>query len=234
MPCYSPILAYHPRDGSASRQFVFKSSEGNGVTVKLPCGSCVGCRLERSRQWALRCMHEAKMHPENCFITLTYNDLHLPDDRSLNYEHFQLFMKRLRKMIRDEDIRAAGDGVPFFRKVRFYMCGEYGEKLGRPHFHACIFGYNFPDRKFWQKTSSKSSLDRSAILESLWPYGYSSVGNVTFESAAYVARYIMKKVGGDAADEHYMFCRSLHRGDIQSPSRVYKNVFKARHRCALV
>jgi len=75
--------------------------------------------------------------------------------------------------------------------VRFYMCGEYGEEFSRPHFHACLFGYNFPDRVRFGRT-----LFRSDLLERLWPHGFSSIGSVTFESAAYVARYILKKVSG--------------------------------------
>uniref|UniRef100_UPI0040472208 rolling circle replication-associated protein n=5 Tax=Pseudomonadati TaxID=3379134 RepID=UPI0040472208 len=158
-------------------------------SLTLPCGQCVGCRLERSRQWAVRCMHEASLYEQNCFITLTYNDENLPDDGSLHYDHFQKFMKRLRKAVSG--------------RVRFYMAGEYGEQLGRPHFHACLFNYDFSDKVFFKRTGSGSNLYRSAKLESLWPYGYSSIGDVNFQSAAYVARYIMKKVNGKHQDEHY-------------------------------
>ena len=83
------------------------------------------------------------------------------------------------------------------------MAGEYGENFGRPHFHACIFGYDFHDKKFWKRTPSGSKLYRSDNLEVLWPFGYSSIGDVNFESAAYVARYIMKKVTGKKSSEHY-------------------------------
>ena len=84
------------------------------------------------------------------------------------------------------------------------MAGEYGENFGRPHFHACIFGYDFHDKKLWKRTPAGSKLYRSPNLEKLWPFGYSSVGDVNFESAAYVARYIMKKVTGKKANEHYI------------------------------
>ena len=159
---------------------------------KLPCGQCVGCRLERSRQWAIRCMHEAQMHEDNCFITLTFNPESL-DDRSnpwsLDVRDFQLFMKRLRKKY--------GAGI------RFYHCGEYGELNKRPHYHACIFGFDFPDKRLWKVTNSGHRLYISESLDELWPFGFCTIGNVTFESAAYVARYIMKKVNGDAAADHY-------------------------------
>ena len=83
------------------------------------------------------------------------------------------------------------------------MAGEYGENFGRPHFHACIFGYDFNDKKLWKRTPSGSLIYRSEHLETLWPFGYSSIGDVNFESAAYVARYIMKKITGKNAEEHY-------------------------------
>ena len=161
MPCYHPISAYQCTDGS----IVFYESKRHDVSrsLQLPCGQCVGCRLERSRQWAIRCMHEAQMHTQNCFLTLTYDDAHLPSDRSLHYRDFQLFIKRLRK-------RYPG------RRIRYYMAGEYGENFGRPHWHACIFGFDFDDKKLWKRTSANSLLYRSKDLELLWPFGYSSIG----------------------------------------------------------
>lgn len=225
MPCFKPLDAfiskhYHPDTGKRSILFGVPGNVMAFDSVKLPCGQCVGCRLERSRQWALRCMHESKLHDRNCFITLTYDEAHLPPDRGLHYRDFQLFMKRLRKRFGDN--------------IRFYMCGEYGEKVGRPHFHACLFGHDFDDKKLWSTTPAKSKLYRSESLEELWPNGFSSVGDVTFESAAYVARYITKKITGEAAESHYKFFRSFNRGDIRSTPRIYKNVLKARHRCEMV
>jgi len=99
-------------------------------------------------------------------------------------------MKRLRKK--------------YPQKIRFYACGEYGDNLGRPHYHACLFNHDFADKKFWKYTGkNKERLYRSEELEQLWPHGYSSTGAVTFESAAYVARYIMKKITGQQSDAHY-------------------------------
>jgi hypothetical protein len=134
-------------------------------------------------------MHEASLHQNNCFITLTYSDEHLPGP-SLEKKDFQDFIKRFRARIAPA-------------KLRYYMAGEYGENFGRPHFHACIFGYDFNDKKLWKRTSSNSLLYRSQLLEELWPFGHSSVGDVNFESAAYVARYVMKKVTGKQSDKHY-------------------------------
>lgn len=156
--------------------------------VRLPCGQCIGCRLERSRQWAIRCVHEASLYERNCFITLTFNEEHLPKTGSLDKRDFQLFMKRLRKK--------------FGAGVRYFHCGEYGEKNNRPHYHACLFNFDFADRTLWSVRRG-ISLYVSRDLQDLWPYGFSTVGDVTFESAAYVARYITKKVTGELQSSHY-------------------------------
>lgn len=195
MPCFHPLKAYRSRlaDGNGKRSISF-SSDKNGAAdpVKLPCGNCVGCRLERSRQWAVRCMHEAQMHRKNCFITLTFDNEHLlkrknPD--SLDKREFQLFMKRLR--------------FKYGKGIRYYHCGEYGDKYKRPHYHALLFGHDFEDKRLHQVTDAGSRLYTSKELEELWPYGFSTIGDVTFESAAYVARYIMKKINGQLADYVY-------------------------------
>lgn len=190
MACNKPLQAYQCFDGSV----VFQERKGDVVrSLQLPCGKCWGCRLERSRQWAIRCMHEASLYERNCFITLTYNDAHLPPGKSLQYSDFQKFMKRFRKRFPNT-------------KIRFYMAGEYGEKYGRPHFHACVFNFDFSDRQYLKTTGSGSKLYTSKVLESLWcddkgqSIGYSSVGDVNFQSAAYVARYIMKKRTGKGID----------------------------------
>lgn len=191
MPCNFPIEAHRLADGSVVVGAERKAKGKSVATLWLSCGQCQGCRLERSRQWATRMMHEASLYDANCFLTLTYDDVHLPPGGSLVYRDFQLFMKRLRKRFPAE-------------RPRFYMCGEYGDDFHRPHFHACIFGFDFPDKAvFRSNRGGHSSLYRSSILESLWPFGFASIGALTFESAAYVARYCMKKVTGKAADQHY-------------------------------
>lgn len=192
MVCFHPITGYRTPAGTVT----FNRARGwqDVPPVSVSCGNCVGCRLERSRQWAVRCVHESKMHNENCFITLTYDDEHLPEDESLCLRHFQLFMKRFRKR---------------YGKIRFFHCGEYGETTLRPHYHACIFGYDFPDRRLFKSSASGESIYTSAALGELWSddegrmLGFSTIGDVTFNSAAYVARYIMKKVNGDDAAAHY-------------------------------
>ena len=179
---FEPVACYHPLIGVV---------EGRPYTV-VPCGVCIGCKLERSRQWAVRCMHEAQMVGASSFITLTYNDEKLPVGGSLLHRDFQLFVKRLRKK------RGC---------CRFLMCGEYGERFSRPHYHACLFGVDFPDKVLWK--SSPRRLYQSRELLDLWGLGHVSVGAVTFESAAYVARYALQKVNGGDAVGHYERVDSL-------------------------
>lgn len=193
MPCFYPLHGWRAKhtNPSGKRGIVFDPNSGyRDLPVTLPCGRCQGCRLERSRQWAIRCVHEAQLHDENAFLTLTYNDEHLPPDGSLNHRHFQLFMKLLRKELHP-------------LKIRYFMCGEYGAKLSRPHYHCILFGYNFNDRQLYSDTNGMH-LYISPLLSRLWHYGFSTIGDVSFESCAYVARYIMKKVNGEDAFEHYM------------------------------
>jgi hypothetical protein len=168
----------------------------------LPCGRCIECRLNYSRQWAIRCMHEASLYDDNCFITLTFDEECLPPDKSLHVEYYQKFMKRLRKRFKGStavfDEKTGKTSYP----IRFFHCGEYGEEYGRPHYHACLFNFDFPDKKF-KVTRNGNRVYESRILSELWPYGFHEIGDVTFESAAYVARYVCKKVTGDKAKEHY-------------------------------
>ena len=133
-------------------------------------------------------MHESQMHTENIYITLTYKDSNIPPYHSLKHQDFQKFIRALRQKTK--------------QKIRYYMCGEYGDETARPHYHAIIFGYEFPDAYFWCEREG-NRIYRSELLESLWTKGNSEIGSVTFRSAAYVARYIMKKVNGKRAEEKY-------------------------------
>lgn len=159
--------------------------------------------MERARQWSIRCMHEASLYERNCFITLTYDDDHLPDQNSLDYRAFQLFMKRLRKK--------ASYLVPGKKKrkrriyplIRFYMCGEYGEQRERPHFHACIFNYDFDDKVIFKTSGKGTKIYTSKTLSDLWPYGYSTVAPMTQQAAQYAAMYVLKKHGGKASTWDY-------------------------------
>lgn len=198
MTCLNPLTAYRVfNEKTGKHEIVFNYKSGRSdEKLKLPCGQCLGCRLEYSRQWAIRCVHESTLHKFNSFITLTYNNDFLPADGSLCKKDFQRFMKRLRQTLWRR----------YKIKIRFFHCGEYGSKNLRPHFHAIIFGYDFGhDRCLWKITPRGDKIYRSALLEELWPYGFSTIGDCTFESCAYVSRYIVKKIKGDKelARKHY-------------------------------
>ncbi len=163
--------------------------------MEVPCNKCVGCQLEYSKQWANRCMLELQYHDVAHFVTLTYDDKHLPssDYIDVNGEYqrgyslvkrdFQLFMKRLRKAFPDD-------------KIRYFACGEYGSQSLRPHYHAIIYGLHLDDLKFYKSTFNGDILYTSPRLEEIWGNGFCPVGEVTFESCAYVSRYVMKKRAG--------------------------------------
>lgn len=197
MDCMNPMLAVWSGDkyrfvgavngsSAADRKYLYDTT---GKFVVIPCGQCYACRLAKSREWAARCVLEAKSHDSNCFITLTYDDNHVPADMSLQKKDFTNFIKRLRKNTGE--------------KIRYYACGEYGELHQRPHFHACLFGYKPKDLVLWSVRQGVS-LYRSAEVEKAWQFqGYCTVGDVSYESAAYVARYVLKKVTGADADAHY-------------------------------
>ena len=191
MACFRPLDAVRgmesPPHHPAGRILFRKSSPifwamNPDRRLKLPCGQCVGCRLEYSRTWAIRCEHETTLHDQNCFITLTFNDEHLERrlSESICKRDMQLFIKRLR------------DRVGYGR-VRHYYCGEYGALHMRPHYHAILFNYDFEDKYPWTINKAGDVLYRSPLLEQLWPFGHCLVGAATWSSAAYVARYILKK-----------------------------------------
>lgn len=189
MPCDGPLTAYYPKSDSPDRRLVFrKENSETGIPIKIGCGKCSGCRLEHSRQWAVRIMHEKRMHNASSFVTLTYDDKHLPKNHSVVKSHLQNFMKRYRKH--------AGSGV------RFFACGEYGERSQRPHYHVLLLNRDFDDRKFY-KMSGENRLYTSKVCDEIWAAGLTVIGDVTFDSAAYVARYCMKKITGPHAKFHY-------------------------------
>lgn len=200
MPCYFPMQGYPASvpNENGKRPLSFQMPSGyKGESIEVPCGRCIGCRLERSRQWALRCMHEAQLYENNCFLTLTYRPEEIPKYGTLNLKHWQDFMKRYRK-------KYSGT------TIRFFMCGEYGEnlehskngKLGHPHYHACVFNHDFTDKQLFRNRDG-TRLYTSETLSRLWPHGFSTIGDVTFESAAYVARYVLKKQLGKDSREFY-------------------------------
>lgn len=154
----------------------------DGKPQVLPCGQCRGCRAAKSREWSMRCMHEASLHKDNSFLTLTYDDDHVPKNGSLDREAFASFMKRLRKSIEPE-------------RVRYFQVGEYGSRTNRPHYHALLFGYNPPDR-VQVSMRAEYPVFTSELLRDLWRAGSHELGSVTPQSAGYVAKYIRKRLTG--------------------------------------
>lgn len=198
VPCYSPLEGYRDPDTGG---IVFKRPLRAVVEdMSVACGQCLGCRLNYSSTWAMRIVHEAHDWPFNCFITLTYRDKcdatpdqfrqghYIPDDFSLSLDHFQRFMKRFRRRV----------DFP----IRYFMCGEYGDKFLRPHYHACIFNFDFSDRRLFREDNGYR-LYTSPFLDRLWPYGFSTIGELNYTTAAYCSRYILKKITGVRAEEHY-------------------------------
>lgn len=171
MQCVRPIYIKNP-----DRFRYKKPNETVGEEwLLVPCGHCVACRIARSREWAIRILHETEFWEDSCFVTLTYRDEDLPPNGSLDSTALTKYFKRLRKDLGD-------------RKIKYYACGEYGDTYGRPHYHAIIFGLNaFTDKK---------------VIESNWPYGWVKVGGVSYNSARYVAGYVQKKLYGKGAKEY--------------------------------
>ncbi|QXP08367.1 MAG: replication initiator protein [Arizlama microvirus] len=214
MPCTRPIPGWFSREANSSgkHSIVFSPREAAlDRRTEVPCGKCDSCKLRHARDWAVRIVHETTLHPVNTFITLTYSDEHLPEKGSLQKADFQKFMKRLRKMY-----------AP--RSIRYYYCGEYGSKLGRPHYHAILFNWDFPDKYHW-RDSNGNPCYRSPALEDLWPYGISEIGSVTLQSAGYVARYTLKKHHG--ADAKFLYEGKLPEyTDMSRRSGIGKEWFK--------
>lgn len=240
MPCFSPNPVFFASRPDGKRDVVFKNSRedkslfqrglpvtvfthpdtGEVVNSKLPCGNCIGCRLEKSRQWAVRMVNEAQMYEENSFVTLTFSPEFLPKDGSLDISHMTDFLHRLRSKLRYGVKYLDRFGVErVFKRdnIRYFYCGEYGDKLGRPHYHIAFFNLDVPDKVYW-KSVNGFKYYTSKILSDVWQNGFITIGELTFESAAYIARYVTKKINGSMADSHYggrkpEFCRmSLRPG----------------------
>lgn len=183
--CTRPIGAYRAPDG----QVVFDSKAGwSDRPLSLPCGKCLGCKQRRAQEWAVRCAHESQLHESSIFVTLTYADEHLPPGGGLDHSHFREFMRRARR-------RVPG--------LRYFMSGEYGEELGRPHYHALVFGYPFPEERVEVPSKSKEPLWRSPEVDELWGKGNAPFGTVTFRSACYAAQYTIEKIEGPRAAGYY-------------------------------
>ncbi len=201
MPCYSPLKGYKNNETGG---IIFKRNSKTTQTMEVACGQCLGCRLDRNLMWAMRIVHESFLYTDlygNSFITLTYRDRseatrqqlknghYIPADGSLNKQHFQKFIKRLRKH--------------FPQKIRYFHCGEYGDETKRPHYHACLFNCSFQDQAIYRSDEGITTYS-SQLLQTLWPYGFSTIGELNFDTASYTAGYILKKITGAQANEEYL------------------------------
>ena len=241
MGCDSPLKGWKDRDTGG---IVFRRDNA-GEKMEVACGQCLGCRLDHSRMWAMRIIHESSLHEYNggnCFVTLTYRDKkdctveqlklgqHVPDDWSLHKSHMTLFLKRLRSYF-DE------------KRIKFFYAGEYGKKCqhgielervkcpmcnhGRPHYHACLFNISFPDLEPYQSDGGIMRYT-SPILEMIWGYGFVDVGTLNYNTAMYTTKYLLKKMGPKHPD-HYM--QYTLDGEVTWLEPEFANMSRG-HRCA--
>lgn len=213
MSCYHPLSAVvygiNPENGKKILK-VGALPDGKHESLEIPCGRCIGCRLDYSRQWANRCMLELKYHEKACFVTLTYDSDHVPrswyDDPStgeacpsltLRKRDLQLFFKKVRKRFPES-------------RIRYFGCGEYGPSTYRPHYHLIIFGIDFSeDRVPYRQSKTLNPMYMSPTLDKLWTFpsrvdegshttnaGIATIQDVCWETCAYAARYVTKKLNG--------------------------------------
>lgn len=228
MACFHPLPAikkrglntFHiGREGDVFTPYVDYSTGQLIEPIKINCGKCIGCRLDYSRSWADRCVLEAKMHESNWFVTLTYDDDHLVTEKrslisdkgtlSLYPKDLQDFLKRLRIHWEREhnwkkDLIADDDPSLYANPgIRFYGCGEYGSSTFRPHYHLLLFNFPIFDLKFFFANELGDPVYLSDEIQSIWSHGQITVGEFNWETAAYTARYVMKKQKGKGAAEYY-------------------------------
>ncbi len=202
MPCYTPLKGYkNPTTGGLT--FV---KTGTAQSMQVACGSCLGCRLDHALMWACRIVHESHLYMDqygNSFVTLTYREAYdcteeqfqaghyIPADFSLRPQDVSKFIRRLRKSTD--------------HKIRYFYCGEYGDENQRPHYHICLFNHSFNDKLLWKDDEGFYTYT-SHELELLWPFGFATVQALGYGQAAYTARYSLKKITGQKADDHYLRC----------------------------
>ncbi len=187
-----------------------KTADGYHEIMLLPCGKCVGCRLEYSRQWAMRCTLEALQHERNYFVTLTYDEFSLPtnpykvccDPETGLVTHdghsHPLVPDDLKKFIKD--LRRYYEYHYKHKGIRFFACGEYGGKTARPHFHIILFNCPILDLELYKRNFQGKPYFNSKTFDKIWNKGYTVIAECCFDTCAYVARYIMKKQTGVNSD----------------------------------
>lgn len=242
MTCYNPKFAYikkgfyYPKDDTnivptptrllkfIPRIAVDDETEKRQDVVALPCRKCIGCILDKANDWATRASMEAKQWKNNCFITLTYNNENIPKNRSLRKRDYQLFLKKLRKHEEGFEtwIRKGKKEKP----IRYFIAGEYGPQTKRPHYHIAIFNWKPNDLIFHSWNSNHEPLFTSKTLEKYWGKGYTIVGNLTYESACYIARYTMKKLGKQIDDNRLKIIDELDKARLNKMIKLEENFSK--------
>lgn len=182
MPCFRPIHGYRAVGGKV----VFKKSASIGIPMTVPCGQCIGCRLDKQRDWSARILHEGRLHPHTVFLTLTYSDESLPPGGTLCLRHWQLFMKRLRKHYAPH---------PY----RFIANGEYGDRTQRPHYHAILYNHVSVDRKLWQRKDHGSHVYEAPTLTKLWGMGLVTEQDFDPSFGDYIAQHCVKRLSRERA-----------------------------------
>lgn len=190
MPCFCPIDVWPAAPPATGLVFSATRSYAGAKASQIPCGKCMGCRISRKEEWKNRLLLEGSMHECSSFVTLTYAPEFLPTNYSLSRRHLQTWLKRLRFVL--DPLR-----------IRFFAVGEYGDTNFRPHYHAIIFGYDFPDRYLWRMGKHNMPLYRSELLERTWNLGHAEIGTFGAMAAGYVSGYTIKKMGGEYGAEHY-------------------------------
>lgn len=164
-----------------------------GTTIAVPCNRCIACRINKTSEWATRVLFEADKYERNCFITLTYDDEHLPQNASLVKKHIQDFNKRVRKHYFGNETSA----------YKYFICGEYGPTTNRPHYHGAILGIDFDIEKWiCYKTDKDGKHYYSPTLLQLWPFGFNEVSFLNPTTVNYVTGYIQKKLMGSSSYEY--------------------------------
>lgn len=172
MQCTNPIRIF-PHKKKPATEVLYPQG------IEVPCGKCVACRMRQRKEWSIRLLFELSGYDDASFVTLTYDDEHIPENGSLKKSDFQKFMKRLRRLLDAYDV-----------KIKYYACGEYGDNTNRPHYHAILFGLSVEDSKTY--------------IPRVWYQGHIDVGTVTPASINYVCGYIDKKLSGIHEYETYI------------------------------
>ena len=221
MPCYHPLKAFkvRPETRDQSAKYVIASHKLEHVNYKgqsyyesidIPCGKCIGCRLEYSKQWANRIMLESKTSNNIWGINLTYNNDNIPIKHPIDLETGEVITSIECPTLKEKDVQdfLKRLRMNMFRKygtksIRYAYAGEYGEQRQRPHYHLIVFNCPIKDLKEVRKSKKNFPMYESEEISKTWGKGLVTINEVSWDYSAYVARYIMKKQKGQGSKEYY-------------------------------